>query len=813
MDNLFKETKVDVAKLTQAQKDANDKQWYKDKANQYDTRTYSSRTNVFGADEVPRHKAKQINYDLFNNIINIEDFRYVCQPFGEGAELPANFTNRDIVSSKLKVMLGMESDMPFSWRVFAVNEEATTRKEQETFAQVREFTVNSILGPIRQEIEMRQMAEAQGRELTPDEKKQFQAQMEEEMKVRTPDEVNKYMQREHQDPAEILAHQLLQYLMQKERVKEKFSKGFKHGILSGDMVYFVGILNGEPVLKVINPLRFECDKSRDLDYIQDGEWALCEYRMTPTEVMKNFGTELKDEEIEKVYSKEFPGNSDINSGYEFGQYDEAEPFTIRVLHINFMSLRKIGFLTYMSPETGQPEEMIVPDSYKFDKNRGDISIEWKWIPEAHEVYKIGDDIYCYARPVPGQHQDMNDLYSSKLSYYGAFLDDLNSIPTAPMDRIKNYQYIYDVIIYRTELLMASDKGKKILMNIKAIPASSGIDIKKWMYFFEANNIAWFDPSEEGNRGDPSAGSIAKDIDMSLASQINNYIALADYIERRAGETIGVPKSMEGITAPTESVGNNRQNIVQSSYILRPYYDLQNAVKGQVLQGLIDVAKVAYAGKGRLKLPYVLDDMSIQMLDLDTELLSNSRYGLFMANNSSAYDAKQMIMQASQAAIQNQRADISDFIKVMGTDSIHEAQEILEAAQMKKDNMMAQQQQQQLQAQAEQAQIERAEIERIEDKKHQHKMEEIRLKGEFDLQRQAMLSMGFNEDKDMDSDGTPDVFEIYKEGIKAQISMAKLNLDKRKQDHQENTDRKKLEQADKKLEIDKKKAAQKSLSQN
>ena len=115
-------------RLSQTQKDSNKKQWYKDKINSFDMQGDGSQYLGFG--DVSEYSRKKVNYDLFNNIIDKKEFEYVCKPYGVGTgELPANFVNRDISSPKIKVLLGMEVNMPFSWKVVAVNEEATSRRE------------------------------------------------------------------------------------------------------------------------------------------------------------------------------------------------------------------------------------------------------------------------------------------------------------------------------------------------------------------------------------------------------------------------------------------------------------------------------------------------------------------------------------------------------------------------------------------------------------------------------------------------------------------------------------------------------------
>jgi hypothetical protein len=786
-------------RLTQKQKDANDKQWYKDMANQYDS-GYGNSTSFNSFGGISDYRRKKVNYDLFNSIIDMRDFSYVCQPYGaEVGDLPATMTNRDIVSGKIKVMMGMEMSMPFAWRVYAVNEEATTRREQEEFGRIRDYVVNEIMRPIKQELELKAAQEAQGKELTQQQQQEIQQKIAQETEAQTPDEVRKYMVREHQDPAEVQMNQILKYLLQFRKIEGKFNKGMKHLCLSGEDVFYVGIVNGEPDMWPVNPLFFEYDMSPDQDFIHKGEWAKCEYQMTPSEFVSNFGSELSNEQIDRVYDYNHNPASIRDEDFTFDDR-ENHGYTIRVVHFTFKSLRKIGFLDFMSPITGDIESRLVDENYKFNLELGDVKIEWEWIPEAHEVWKALDDIYVYARPVPGQYKDMDNLYDCNLPYYGMAVDNLNSPVTSPMDRIKSYQYFYDVLIYRIELLMASDKGKILAMNINSIPKSSGIDTAQFMYFMEANHIAFLNPNEEGNRAGGDITNMVKEIDMSLVKQIQDYIQLAEYIERKCGASIGVTPQMEAQIAANEAVSNTRQNLVQSSYIMKPYFEIHNTVKTEALNALLETAKVAYSiGKPR-KLSYVLDDMSVFMFTVDQGMLDNSTFGLFVANSGKADDAKKMVETLAQAALQNQQADLSDIIKVMRADSVVEAEEMLEVANQRKARELNAMDQQKLAAQQRIAEMEDAQL----DKKYAHEEKLVVLKeGErrkTELQKQAMLSIGFNEDKDADDDGQLDVLEVYKAGQKAQIDARRMELDEAKFEHQKGVDEEKLENDKEKIKV-------------
>lgn len=799
-------------RITQKQKEKNDFAWYKDKLDLLDAGSFTSSSQFTGIAESRRMQA---NYDLYNNIIDPAEFEYICKPYGEAVgEMPATFTNRDIVSGKIKVLLGMEMKRPFGFKVVAVNEEATTRKEQEEFGMIKEFVISQIMTPIVTDIRAKAQAQSEGRQLSPDEMRQLESQIQQEIQAATPDEVRKYMKRQHQDPAEALMHQILEYLTLKNNVKDIFNDGWKHGLLSGIEVYWEGEANGKPDVKSINPLNFDCDKSPDNKYIEDGEWATAIYEMSPSQVVSFFGNELNDDEIDKIYEYSISGYGEMpDPTFTFDERkNPSSANTIRVFHGNFKSLRKIGFLNYKNPNTGMIEMMLVDENYKLRKDLGDISIEWEWIPESHEGYKIGADIYKKMRPVPGQHNDLDTLYECKLSYKGAFYDNMNSEITSLMDRMKVYQFYYNIIMYRIEMLMASDKGKLLLMNMNMIPKSKGIDIKKFLYYADAVKVGFMNPNEEGNRG--GQGDItnaAKEIDMSLVSDIQKYMMLAEYIEKRCGDSVGITKPMEGQTQEREAVRNNELNYQQASYILEPYFELHNQIKKNVLASHVETAKVIYSNPEyhNKKLQYVLDDMSLSMLTINADLLDASTYGLFVTDSTKSWDIKQAIGQLSHAAMQNQKAEMSDVIKIMRSESIQESEEMMLVSEEK-----AHERQMALNNQAEQLRAEEAERARdFEREKWEHEEDMVVLKErerrKTEIQKQAMLSIGFNEDKDMDDDGQLDVLEVARDGVDANIKMRKQKLEEESFQEEKRKNKVDEQQNEKKLKIESRKASSKT----
>ena len=804
-ESIFNNTQ----RLTRAQKEANDKKWFKDQLRSLNKISFST-GSMFGLTNLGRgisdYRRMKVNYDLFNNVINKADFEHVCYPFGkEAGELPADFTNKDIISGKIKALLGMEMRRPFSWKVVATNTEATTRKEEEEFSKLKDFVVNSIIAPIKQKIELEQAQALKGQELTTEEKQRIEQEVAQKLKTMTPQEVKRYMAREHQDPAEVLAHQLLQYLIQKENIRMKFNKGWKHGLIAGKEIFWVGIVNGEPILKVVNPLNFDYDKSSEKDFIEDGDWACYEMSMTPSEIAKYFGSELTNVELDELYESYNNTNSLPDAAFTFREDGVSVNLGIRVIHAEWKALKPFKFIYGIDPETGEPYEDIVDESYKMNIEAGDYKEETVWIPTKYEGYQIGNDKFAMLREVPGQHKDLTNLYECKLSYIGSTYDNLNSSTTSLVDRMKYYQYFFNILWYRIELLIGSDDGKSLLLNANLIPKSSGMDFEKWMYYFKVNKLGLLDPTEEGNKGNQNIGEAAKEIDMSLVSDIQKYMQLAEYIERRCGESVGITKQIEGQIGTEEAVRNTQQALVQSANILEPYFDMHNLIKRNVLQALIETAKVAYSELQPKSLSYVLDDMSVAMLTPDYELLENSTYGLFVSNSMKADETLQTMQQLSHAALQNQQVELSDVLMIMNSESTQEAEELLKVAEQNRAEREQAMQQQQMQSQEQQAEAQRNWEREKMDKEHEYRMAEIDLKGEKDIQKQVILSMGFNENKDLDKDGMPDVLEVAKFNVDADIKQRKQDLDEKKLEQQkkEHEDKKALEEKKIKAQVAKK----------
>jgi hypothetical protein len=787
---LFFNSKLE--KLTKAEKEEDDFKWYKEKAKW-----------ALISCHAPDYVKMKIAYDLHNNILNEDDFKYVTNPFNsDNFKLPAKMVNRDIISPKIKVMEGLERKRPFVWKAVAVNPEATTRKEQAFVDEIKSFVQRSLVDPIKKELEQQMMQNPEAQK-NPQE---AQAQMEEELKMRTPPEVKKYMEREHQDPLEIQTNHILKYLIQEKDLRRKFNRGFKHSLLSGMELYYVGIGDGEPDMKYLNPLRFKFLKSEESDFFEDGEACCYEYDWTLTQVVSFFGNEITDEELKILQNNLYGNINSVNNTINWDNegINKLKRIGCPVQHCVWRALREIRTLKY-SDENGEEKEMLVSEDYELNLEMGDIEINSEWLPEVCETYILPNDIFKRMRPVPGQFRDMTRLKQTKLPYYGGLVDDMNSEITSIADRLKLPQYLFDIIHYRIELLMAGDKGKKLLMNINAVPSEAGIDLQMWQEFFESTPYGWFNPNEEGAEA-TDANNVAKILDLSTINQIDGYIKLAEQVKMSAAEVVGISPQLEAQIGANEEVGTTNAALQQSSIILEPYFEYHDLIKRNVLTGLVEQAKVAYEDNPGKRLSYVLDDEGVMLFSLDTNLMQNASVGIYLSNSRKIEDIKEQITQFSHAALQNQQIKFSDLISILKEETVAEAESTLKASEKAMEEQTTKSQQMQQQHEKEMAEM--AEKSKVDDRAFQKEMlilkEEEQRKTK--LAEAALMGASFNPDADADKDGVNDFVEMAKKFADMQIKGEQLQLEIDKFKQKEKNDAEKIGLEKDKLKVMKQKNA-------
>jgi hypothetical protein len=311
-----------------------------------------------------RKEALKILYDLYNSVFDLEDIKYVTNPFKVDDGFPASPQNFNIVKPKIDLLLGEESKRPFNFKVIQTNEEAVSQVQ----AKAKELLTNYIM-------------------------EQAGAKSPEEWQKMSLEDIQVYMQKSYKTIAEETAYHTIESLYTKLNMAHELFKGFKDALIAGEEIYYNGILNGEPHFERINPLQCDYDRDGNTEFIEDGDWFLRIVDMTPSAIYDRFFDLMSTSDLDKLLALVDQGTTtgmtqssstpaivykNITTDTMLSADNNTNTETLTVHHATWRSYKKVGFLTTTDPDTGQPKTTYVDETYEVDEGE---DIEWKWVIE------------------------------------------------------------------------------------------------------------------------------------------------------------------------------------------------------------------------------------------------------------------------------------------------------------------------------------------------------------------------------------------------------------------------------------------------
>lgn len=716
---------------------------------------------VSGGQTHTAHGEMQTYYNLYNSIFDEKDFKKITNPFKVEEGFPATPQDFNIIRPKIDLLIGEETKRPLNFRVVRTSQEATSE-----------------LMETQKQLLMQYMQAAVMAQMGPEEQQQFQEQLQ-NGEIMPPEQIAKYMDKDYKDIVENTAYHTLTYLREKLGIDNEFIKGWKDALISGQEVYYVGVLNAEPYMERVNPMYFSYDKSPDLEFIEDGAWCCRRMRLPITEVYDRYYDKLTEKDLIKLEEliNAVPANNLGEHGirddfrgiqlhfHDNPIYDEKGNHNVNVWHCCWKSFKKINYVTTQD-EQGQMQVDIVDETYQPTGN--EISIEPDWVIEVWEGYRCSNDLYFGIQPIEYQHVSIDNPNSQKLPYCGAVYSNTNSRPRSLVSILKPLQYMYIVLWYRLELAIARDKGKVVNMDVTQIPKSMGITVDKWMHYLSSVGVnfinpydtQWNVPGREG--GKPAQFNQITSLDLTMSNVIAEYIQLMDKIEQLAGTISGITEQRQGAISTSELVGNVERSVTQSSHITEPLFWVHAQVKRHVLNMLLNTAKGAWQATGKDKLQYIFDNGERAFLNV-TQKFYYEDMDVFVSDTSKDLENIQKLQQLIQPAMQN-GASLLEAAEILTNDNFNIIKQKLKDMQTRQE----QQAQQQQQAQAEQEQ-------KIQEMQNQAKEQELMLQeAQMDLTRYQIdqdnatkiavaeiSAYRGTEDKDSNMNGIPDPMEIAK----------------------------------------------------
>lgn len=758
----------------------------------------------FGGNGRSRSDEMQTYYDLYNSIYNEKDLKYVTNPFKQDDGFPAMAQDYNIIKPYVDQLLGEETKRPFNFHPQRTSDIAASELQE----KAKEMLMDYIQATIASKLSPEQAARYEQALATGE--------------IQTPEAIAKYLQKDYKDIAETEAYHALQFLKRKLNLTHEFYKGWKDALIGGEEIYYIGVINGDPYVERVNPMYFDYEHSLDLEFIDDAAWCRRKMIMSATEIYDRFYDKMSERQLNELLEliDQRPGagnNPEIRKtsmDYESIKLHKINSFTdnpfdidhIVVYHCCWKSFKKIGFVTLLNPETGEAEEFQVDEDYKVTGT--EQSVEWDWIIEVWEGYRIGDDMYIGIQPIEYQHISADNPNSQKLPYTGVVYNNTNSKPRSLVSMMKPLQYMYIVVWYRLELALSRDKGKVAVMDITQIPKSMNIDVNKWMHYLSALGVAFINPYDEGwdipgrEGGKPSQFNQLSSWDLTMSNVIAEYIQLMQKIEDMVAKLTGITPQRQGQIAASELVSNANTAVNMSYHITEPWFWNHNQVKRRVLTMLLNTSKAAWKDSKRY-LNYILDDATRAFVQLSDNFFYEDM-DIFVDDSTKNQQYIDQLKQLLQPAMQN-GASLLDIAEIITLDNMSMIKNRLEEIEQKRMEQMQQQQQAEQQAQQQMA-----------EQQNQLKEEELMLKeAEMDLEKYkvdqdnatkitvAQLNAYRGaENMDQDMNGIPDPIEIGKQALEQQ----KINSDIATKQLELNNKRREIEQKreaeNKKIQLEK-----------
>ena len=765
----------------------------------------------FGGNGRSRSDEMQTYYDLYNSIYNEKDLKYVTNPFKQDDGFPAMAQDYNIIKPYVDQLLGEETKRPFNFHPQRTSDIAASELQE----KAKEMLMDYIQATIASKLSPEQAARYEQALATGE--------------IQTPEAIAKYLQKDYKDIAETEAYHALQFLKRKLNLTHEFYKGWKDALIGGEEIYYIGVINGDPYVERVNPMYFDYEHSLDLEFIDDAAWCRRKMIMSATEIYDRFYDKMSERQLNELLEliDQRPGagnNPEIRKtsiDYESIKLHKINSFTdnpfdidhIVVYHCCWKSFKKIGFVTLLNPETGEAEEFQVDEDYKVTGT--EQSVEWDWIIEVWEGYRIGDDMYIGIQPIEYQHISADNPNSQKLPYTGVVYNNTNSKPRSLVSMMKPLQYMYIVVWYRLELALSRDKGKVAVMDITQIPKSMNIDVNKWMHYLSALGVAFINPYDEGwdipgrEGGKPSQFNQLSSWDLTMSNVIAEYIQLMQKIEDMVAKLTGITPQRQGQIAASELVGNTNTAVSMSYHITEPWFWNHNQVKRRVLTMLLNTSKAAWKDSKKY-LNYILDDATRAFVQLSDNFFYEDM-DIFVDDSTKNQQYIDQLKQLLQPAMQN-GASLLDIAEIITLDNMSMIKNRLEEIEQKRMEQMQQQQQAEQQAQQQMAeqqnQLKEEELmlKEAELDLEKYKVDQDRYKAEQDNATKITVaqinSYRGAENVDQDMNGNPDPIEIGKQALEQQ----KINSDIATKQLELNNKRREIEQKreaeNKKIQLEK-----------
>lgn len=368
-----------------------------------------------------------------------------------------------------------------------------------------------------------------------------------------------------------------------------------------------------------------------------------------------YGRDINSGPTKLMYSKYFETYPDVCEKFSAEERElfkkegislaERNNNLFEVWHVVWKGEARRGILTYMN-ESGFVTTRVVDETYKLNREDGDISIEWDYEPQVYEGYRIGgryNAIYpIKSRPVPFERD-------GKLPYNG-IMEILPYMGQFSIIKIITpFQIMRNIFAYHREMVIAKNK-MLILLLPESLVAS---DSEDKVYKMAADGVLLVDDSEDTNSQKMANVRLLNAQMGDYIAQITNLMAAT---KQEAWDCVDMNSQRYGDIAQSAGVGTTQEAVARSSMGSVVIIEVFDQMRRRDYQRDIDFAKLAYIDG--LDTAYFDQDGNRHYISLDVNSFIYSDYGVIVKNDSKEKDKIEQLRQWAFSAAQNGDLDMA-----------------------------------------------------------------------------------------------------------------------------------------------------------
>lgn len=729
-----------------------------------------------------------------------EQYKRIINPYktdnDEYKHYPAALRNFDIIRPIVDRLLGENSVRNDDMTVLAMDEESVNAYKEMLHAQYLKAYQAEILRQVQ----------AQGIDVGSE---QGQALVDE--KVREAALMN------WNETYSLKGQQAYNILKQELNLDDKFQRHCFNWLTVGECASYKSINHDDVYYEVVDPTELTVIGWDDTDPSGENAGAIIrETRWSSSTIIDLFRENLTEEDIDWLKKYEIEHADELhpagfnyrvkgNNWYSDGRtnYHELEQGLIPVQHVTWKTLTKRGVLTFVD-EFGQTQQMLVDEDYKINKNKGDIDIDWQWENEVWEIWTVSDGalerhsadnkvIYLKWGPIEVQRTELNNTSKCKLPYNimrrGYKYDEIVSVVKTGLP----YQELYNIFRYRFEHALGKSMDKLMVIPMGLIPNTKGWNTDKFFYFMRAFSTMVI--NEQSERAAVAIQAL-KEIDMSFGKAMAEVWQFGQQVKEEFWDAVGYNRQRYGQNFASDGKAVTQQAVIASNTSTKDLFGQLRYFYEREAEGLIDMSRYAWInGK---KGVYKLRGGDPEFFDINGREHGVRSYGVYATNDLDVQEKLDfMRTQLLQPMAQNNMP--AEFLaEVLDADSFSRVKQLLK----KGDEIVRNFQREMAEREAQTEQARSLSEERIQEAKDILKRYEIDMKYRQEIEKALIMSDSFNaKEGDTDADGIPESEEIAQRAHARMMDTLKFAEEQRKNRVTER-------QAQQKLEIEAKKAAQK-----